>query len=163
MFIHVMCLYTVCMFMYYIMYRWIVGVPGGSVGKDSACNVGSLSWKDPLEKGTATHSSILAWRIPGTEEPGRLLSMGPQRVGHYWATFTLRCVVSVILKLHKGKWEKMPKKGLGSPGGHNGCGGRERHCCRAAGNSLYSSESHLLPALTASAPSCLPRAFHFCK
>ena len=42
----------------------------------------SLSQEDPLEKGIATHSSILAWRIPWTEEPGGLLSMGPQRVGH---------------------------------------------------------------------------------
>ena len=40
----------------------------------------SLGWEDPLEKGMATHSSILAWRIPRTEEPGRLQSMGPQRV-----------------------------------------------------------------------------------
>ena len=38
--------------------------------------VGSLGWEDPLEKGMATHSSILAWRIPWTEEPGRLQSMG---------------------------------------------------------------------------------------
>ena len=42
----------------------------------------SLSWEDRLEKGTATHSSILAWRIPWTEEPGKLQSMGLQRVGH---------------------------------------------------------------------------------
>ena len=42
----------------------------------------SLSWEDPLEKGMATHSSILAWRIPWTEEPGGLQSMGSQRVGH---------------------------------------------------------------------------------
>ena len=40
----------------------------------------SLSQKDPLEKGIATHSSILAWRIPRTEEPGELQSMGLQRV-----------------------------------------------------------------------------------
>ena len=39
-------------------------------------------WKDPLEKGMAAHSSILAWRIPWTEEPGRAHSMGLQRVGH---------------------------------------------------------------------------------
>ena len=44
--------------------------------------VRSLGWKDPLEKGTATHSNILAWRIPWTEEPGGLQSMGSQRVGH---------------------------------------------------------------------------------
>ena len=41
-----------------------------------------LGWKDPLEKEMATHSSTLAWRIPRTEEPGRLQSMRLQRVGH---------------------------------------------------------------------------------
>ena len=41
--------------------------------------VQSLSWEDPLEEGMATHSSILAWRIPWTEEPGRLQSMGSQK------------------------------------------------------------------------------------
>ena len=41
-----------------------------------------LVWEDPLEEGMATHSSILAWRIPWTEEPGGLQSMGSQRVGH---------------------------------------------------------------------------------
>ena len=41
-----------------------------------------LGWEDPLEKGKATHSSILAWRIPLMEEPGGLQSMGLQRVGH---------------------------------------------------------------------------------
>ena len=44
--------------------------------------VRSLGWEDPLEKEMATHSSILAWKFPGTEEPGRLQSMGLQRVGH---------------------------------------------------------------------------------
>ena len=48
--------------------------------------VQSLGREDPLEKEMATHSSILAWRIPWTEEPGRLQSMGLQRVGHDWAT-----------------------------------------------------------------------------
>ena len=42
----------------------------------------SLGWKDPLEKENATHSSILAWRIPWTEEPGGPQSTGSQRVGH---------------------------------------------------------------------------------
>ena len=41
-----------------------------------------LGWEDPLEKGMATHSSIHAWRIPGTEEPGRLQSIRSQRVKH---------------------------------------------------------------------------------
>ena len=44
--------------------------------------VQSLGWEDPLEEGMATHSSILAWRIPWTEEPGGLQSLGSQRVGH---------------------------------------------------------------------------------
>ena len=52
------------------------GSPGGSAGKESACNVGDLvqflGWENHLQKGMATHSSILAWRIPWTEEPGRL-------------------------------------------------------------------------------------------
>ena len=55
-----------------------LGFPGGSVSKEPACNAGDagsvpdLGRKDPLEKGMATHSSILSWRILWTEEPGRL-------------------------------------------------------------------------------------------
>ena len=48
--------------------------------------VWSLGWEDPLEQEMATHSSIGAWRIPWTEEPSRLRSMGSQRAGHDWAT-----------------------------------------------------------------------------
>ena len=48
--------------------------------------VWSLGWEDPLEKETATHSSTLAWKIPWTEDPGRLPSMGSQRAGQDWAT-----------------------------------------------------------------------------
>ena len=62
------------------------GFPGGSDGKESVCNAGdlvrSLGWEDPLEKELATHSSILAWRIPWTEKPGRLQFMRWQRAGH---------------------------------------------------------------------------------
>ena len=47
--------------------------------------VQSLGQEDPLEKEMATHFIILAWRMPQTEEPGRLQFMGSQRVGHYWA------------------------------------------------------------------------------
>ena len=50
--------------------------------------VRSLGQEDPLEKETATHSSILAWRIPWTEEPGELQFMGSQRVRHNWVTNT---------------------------------------------------------------------------
>ena len=44
--------------------------------------VQSLGWEDPLDEGMVTHSSILAWKIPWTEEPGGLQSTGSQRVGH---------------------------------------------------------------------------------
>ena len=50
--------------------------------------VQSLGWEDLLEKEMATHSSILAWRIPRTEEHGRLQPMGSQKFGHDWGSFT---------------------------------------------------------------------------
>ena len=55
--------------------------PGGSVVKNLPANAGDLGLEDPLEKEMATHSSILAWEIPGTEEPDRLRPTGLQRVG----------------------------------------------------------------------------------
>ena len=45
-------------------------------------HIQSLGWEGPLEEGMATHTSILAWKIPWTEKPGRLQSMGSQKVGH---------------------------------------------------------------------------------
>ena len=64
----------------------MLGKLHGSDGKESAYNAGtwlrSLGQKDPLEKGMATHSSILAQKIPWTEEPGGQQSMGSQRGGH---------------------------------------------------------------------------------
>ena len=70
----------------------LTNFPDSSVGKESACSAGVsretgsiLGSEDPLEKGMATHSSILAWRIPWTEEPGALQSMGLRRVRHDWA------------------------------------------------------------------------------
>ena len=64
-----------------------LGFLGGSAGKEYCqCRwrkrYGFDPWEDPLEKEMVTHSSILAWRIPCTEEPGKLQSMGSQRVGH---------------------------------------------------------------------------------
>ena len=56
-------------------------IPGGSsIGKESACNVGGLGREDPLEKQMAMHSSILAWKIQWTEEPGGLLSIRLQEL-----------------------------------------------------------------------------------
>ena len=59
------------------------GFPGGASGKEPSCQCkrfkrSSLGQEDPLEEGMATHLSILAWRIPWTEEPGGLQSMGSQ-------------------------------------------------------------------------------------
>ena len=69
----------------------IKGLPGN--GGESTCNARGAGDKGlipgsgrPLEEGMATHSSVLAWRIPWMEEPGRLPSMDLQRVGHDWAT-----------------------------------------------------------------------------
>ena len=65
-----------------------LGVLGGSVVKNPPANAGdirevqSLGWEDPLEEEMATHSSILALEMPGTEESGGLQSMGSQTVGH---------------------------------------------------------------------------------
>ena len=64
--------------------------------------VRTLDWEDPLEKGMATHSSILAWRTPWTEEPGWLQFMGLQRVGHnsvpMHATYVSHSVTSLGLR-----------------------------------------------------------------
>ena len=73
--------------------------------------VWSLGREDPLEKGMTTHSSVLAWRIPWTEEPGGLQSMGSQRVGHDWVTntftftpfsrqFSSICWKMVVINIH---------------------------------------------------------------
>ena len=78
-----------------------MGFPGGSDGKESAWNAGDLGWKDPLEKEMATQFSILAWRIPWTEKPGGLQSMGLQRVGHDWATNTFTWKLA---KAHPKNW-----------------------------------------------------------
>ena len=82
------------------------GFRGGSDGKDSACNAGDLgsvpSSEGPLEKEVATHSSILAWRIPCKEGPGGLQSMVLQKVGHDWVTdmllFQAQCLWPITHK-----------------------------------------------------------------
>ena len=71
--------------------------------------VRSLSQVDPLEKGMATHSSILAWRIPWTEEPDELQSMGSQRVGHDLAYSTHRVFADIVtvrlkMRLYQIRW-----------------------------------------------------------
>ena len=96
--------------------------------------VGSLGWEDLLEKRMVTHSSILAWRIPWTEEPGGLQSMGSQEVGHNWMTNT-RCSTQDVRRTGRGKrrqgwgWGEgggMPSTGAARIGvGVRGCG----NCC----------------------------------
>ena len=79
---------TVCMYVYVL---WRASLMAQMVKKLSAMQeteetwVWSLGWEDPLEKGMATHSRILVWRIPWTEEPGGLQSIGLQRVRHHWS------------------------------------------------------------------------------
>ena len=98
------------------MYLWFLG---GTRGKEPICQWrrckrwGFDPWvrKIPLEKGMAIHSSILAWRIPRTEEPGRLQSKGLQRAEHDWVTNTLKIPYGWWLsgdlegEGEKGKWE----------------------------------------------------------
>ena len=59
--------------------------PSCQYSRHTRCGVWSLGWEDPLEEGVVTHSSVLAWRISWTEEPGGLQSTGSQRVGHDWS------------------------------------------------------------------------------
>ena len=70
----------------HISFTSLVGFPGGLHGKESACNMGdwvsSLGREDSLEKKMATQSSILAWRLPWSEEPAGLKFMRSQRVRH---------------------------------------------------------------------------------
>ena len=74
--------------------------------------VWSLGREDPLEKEMATHSSTLAWKILWTEKPGRLQSMGSQRIGHNWATSLTHSLSAfrdrVCPGLHKNAWYMVP-------------------------------------------------------
>ena len=96
---------------------FLLGFPGGTSGKEPACQcrrhetrVSSLGGEDPLEEGMATHFSILAWRIPWTEEPGGLQSMG--LLGHNWsnlahtASFLLGTAWPRERKTHQMEWIK---------------------------------------------------------
>ena len=99
---------------------WL-GLPSGSVVRNPLAmqetRVRSLGQEDPLEEDMATHFSILAWRIPWTEETGRLQSMGSQRVGCDWVTkhicttwFTCHCQQQLTLRRNcRGdSWDILP-------------------------------------------------------
>ena len=83
---------------------FLSGFTGGSDGEESPAmqetRVRSLGQEDALEKGMATHSGILAWRILWTGEPGRLQSMGSQRVGHHWTTNTSLHQFVILVPCH---------------------------------------------------------------
>ena len=92
------------------------GFPGGASGKEPACQCRSRKrcgfdpWlEDPLEEGTATHRSTLAWRIPWTEERCGLRSIGSQRIGHDWSNLAL----SVHTGEHGRKMGKIGGVGTG--------------------------------------------------
>ena len=71
-------LYLILLIYPQIIANILVGFPGNSVGKETSCSAGALGQKNPLEKRMATHSSILAWRTPWKEEPGKLQSVRSQ-------------------------------------------------------------------------------------
>ena len=77
---------------FWLLINYRISFPGGSDVKNLPAMqetwVRSLVWENPLEKGMATHSSILAWRIPRTEKSGRLQSLRSRRVRHDWAANT---------------------------------------------------------------------------
>ena len=93
-----------------LMMAIVTGFPSGSTVKNlpvvQETRVWSLGREDPLEEGMATHSSVLAWRIPWTEEPGRLQSTGSQRVGHDWSDLagTHACILTGM------RWHHIFKK-----------------------------------------------------
>ena len=89
----------------------LMGFPGGSDSKGSACNaetqVRSLGEEDPLKKGMATHSNILAWRIPWTEGPDGLQSMESQEIRHDRASNTFKPFLSTrFCTIHSFHLEK---------------------------------------------------------
>ena len=77
------------------------GFPGGSAVKNPPAVQETWLWflgrEDPLEKGMATHSSVLAWKIPWTGEPGGLQSTGSQRVRHDWSDWERMCSVCLVM------------------------------------------------------------------
>ena len=106
------------------MYSRIWLFPGGDSYKEPTCQcrrsgfetwVRFLGWKDPLEEDMATHSSILAWRTPWTEEPGGLQSMGSQRVGHDQSNLA-QYIYSRKAEIMSSKRDDSDQKGLGMSG-----------------------------------------------
>ena len=87
-----------------------LGFPGGSDGKESAwmqeTGIWSLDWEDPMWNEMATHSSTLPWRIPWTEEPGSLLSMGSPKFDNGWAIALISHANKVMLKILQARLQQ---------------------------------------------------------
>ena len=115
--------------LFYIAYKELRGFPGGTSDKETACQCkrhkrvwssflllgSSLGWEDSLEEGIATHSSFLAWRIPWTEKPGGLQSIGSQRMEHDWSNLTQKWIKDLHIRLETVKLllqENIEKKSL---------------------------------------------------
>ena len=119
-----------------------MGFPGGTSDKEPTCQCRrhkrhrsgtSLGGEDPLEEGMATHSNILAWRIPWTEEPGGLQFIGSQRVGHSW---------SDLAGTHNRKiigWERTGETTRPCPGNQSSLTSMQKSSC-----SLWKSSWKLL-------------------
>ena len=87
-----------------------------------------LPWEDPLEEGLATQSSILAWRIPWTEEPGRVQSIGFRRVKNYWSDLTCtHASLNEVIRVDPKQYEWCLMKN-GETGVHKGTFAGERFC-----------------------------------
>ena len=96
--------YSSEMSIFYISYHGLGGFPYGSSVKNLHATqelqemwVQFLDWEDPLEESLATHSSILAWRIPGTEKHSGLQSMGTQRVRNDWSNLAHRPIMALLM------------------------------------------------------------------
>ena len=95
---------------FWLSLSWMTGFPGGSMVRNPPANIGDASsipgMGRSLEKEMATHSSTLVWEISWTEEPGRLLSMGLQRVGHDLVTAASRMAYFHWVLLNLLFWAK---------------------------------------------------------
>ena len=105
--------------------------------------VWSLGWEDPLEKEMAIHSSSIAWKIPWTEELGRLQSMGLERVGHDWAT-SIHLTSPLYAEPHYIKYQNF--SGWSASGGLGGLLGKPSSFhphCEGSGDVLTVREGHV--------------------
>ena len=117
--------------------------------------VWSLGREDPLEKGIATHSSILAWRIPWTEEPGGLQPMWSQRVEQDWATNTFTFFTETVLLIDT--WVEVRRSPLETHLGHGHQWWSGDHDCLYLFLSSFLSFLSPLPSILLS-PSMIPWA-----